>query len=188
MIIKGFFFDLDGTLVDTQEADFLAYRDAFLEVANLAITREDFARTNGQEMRDKVVSLVPKGMDSEQLLALANAKRRHYKKYLHLTSPNERLVKFIEQITHGAKIILVTSAKQQNAKSVLQAHGLLEIFDHMIFGEDVSHNKPHPEAYLLALRKSGLAAQEVVAFEDSEAGIASASEAGIAVIKIGKFL
>ena len=48
--------------------------------------------------------------------------------------------------------------------------------------------KPNPEAYLLALHKTGLAADEVIAFEDSLKGEAAAIGAGINVIRIRNFL
>ena len=50
-IIKGFFFDLDGTLVNTYEADFYAYRDAIEEATGIVIERDAFMGTNGMEMR-----------------------------------------------------------------------------------------------------------------------------------------
>jgi len=48
----------------------------------------------------------------------------------------------------------------------------------------VEHVKPHPEGYLLALDRLGVAASEAVAFEDTEAGIASAKAAGLTCLAV----
>lgn len=50
--------------------------------------------------------------------------------------------------------------------------------------DDVSNRKPHPEPYLAALRALGVEPGSCVAIEDSPAGLASASAAGIAVIGV----
>jgi len=48
----------------------------------------------------------------------------------------------------------------------------------------MQHGKPHPEGYLRALDLLGLDAAEVVAFEDTEAGIAAAKGAGLTCIAV----
>jgi beta-phosphoglucomutase-like phosphatase (HAD superfamily) len=48
----------------------------------------------------------------------------------------------------------------------------------------VVHSKPAPDCYLFALQRMGLAAQDVVAFEDTEHGVAAAIAAGMACVAI----
>jgi len=101
-----------------------------------------------------------------------------------LVKPNQRLIDFIALMREGHVMALVTTAERGNAIRVLRASGLDEMFDYMIFGADVTQAKPHPEAYLKALELSGLAPQDVIAFEDSESGIKAATSAGLRVIKV----
>jgi len=185
-LIKAFFFDLDGTLVNTYEADYLAYRDAIKKVVGSDITREDFAQTNGKEMRHKLADLTP-GITEEQVLNIAEQKKYHYAKYLHLTVPNEPLITFLRAQARDQRAVLVTTAKRHNAMLVLDAHNLTTHFSDMVFGDEVPHPKPHPQPYLVALNKTGLQPYEVVAFEDSDTGAASAIAAGISVIRVGSF-
>lgn len=185
-MIRGFFFDLDGTLVNTYKADFLAYRDAINDVLNIEIAESDFNKTHGLEMRDKLKLLTP-GTNEENIQAIATAKKGYYQKYLAITEPNDRLISFLADFAEHQTICLVTTAKKDNALSVLRHHDLEKYFSHTVFGEEISHPKPDPEAYLLALERSGLSREEVIAFEDTEAGIKSAEAAGIAVVHVRTF-
>lgn len=185
-MIKGLFFDLDGTLIDTYEADFLAYRDSISDVLNIVIDHSEFRLTHGQEMLKKLESLAP-GTDSDQAQQIAVRKKLHYKKYIADTTPNRSLIEFMSSFVGQTAIVLVTSAKRENALAALKEHKIVNLFSEMIFGEDVTNAKPDPEPYLLALSRTGLKANEALVFEDTETGILSAEAAGIAVIHVKKF-
>lgn len=182
-LIKALFFDLDGTLVNTYEADYRAYSDAIKEVTGIDIEREAFMQTHGQEMRKKIAVLTPTVKENE-IKRIGESKKKHYAKYTHLTIPNIALISFLSMIADEQKAVLVTTAKRQNALLVLKAHDIFRHFDEMVFGDEVESSKPSPEPYLLALKKMNLLPYEVIAFEDSEVGIASAKAAGISVIKV----
>lgn len=183
-MIKGLFFDLDGTLVHTYEADFMAYRDAIAEVTGDTIDQADFAKTHGQEMRDKLTSL-KFDLSEHDVQKVGAAKKRHYDKYVHITEADESLIGLLAKLADQLVMVLVTTAKQENALKVLAQHGLTDYFQYTVFGDEVAKPKPDPEPYLLALQKSGLAADDVIAFEDSPTGIAAAEAAGIKVIPVG---
>lgn len=185
-MIQGFFFDLDGTLVNTYKADFLAYRDAVREVTGAELAEDEYAALHGMEIGAKLARLVPELTD-EQVAAIRRSKKGHYKKYLHLTESNSTLVQFLEQFAPHQHCVLVTTAKRENATDVLRQHQLERFFTEIITGDDVANHKPDPESYLLALQKTGLRPEQVVAFEDSKSGIQSAEAAGIAVVHVKEF-
>lgn len=185
-MIKGLFFDLDGTLVNTYEADYLAYRDAIKEVAGVDVDRDSFAKTHGQEARQKLDYLAP-GLSDEDIDRVRHAKKNHYPKYLQHTTPNTTLIDFLRDMSQHHVTAIVTTAKSHNAEAVLEAHGLTDLFEIKVYGDDVKDAKPHPESYLLALERSGLRADEVIAFEDSQSGLDAARAAGLATIHIRSF-
>ncbi|MGI0134809.1 MAG: HAD family hydrolase, partial [Candidatus Micrarchaeaceae archaeon] len=123
-LIKAFFFDLDGTLVDTYEADYLAYRDAIQEVTGKSISREAFTETHGQELRSKLAALAPE-IDNAAIQKISDSKKRHYPKYTHLTVLNDALIQFLATCAKEHETVLVTTAKRQNALLVLKAHNIL---------------------------------------------------------------
>lgn len=184
--LKGLFFDLDGTLVNTYEADFMAYRDAIEEATGITIEHDAFMATNGMEMKKKLEILTP-DITHDQVSQVAAGKKKYYKNYLHKTIPNESLIAFLKDMAEYHTTALVTTAKQQNAEAVLNEYGIANVFDVKIFGDGVSSPKPDPESYLKALEATGLLADEVLAFEDSQTGIDAAHAAGIKTVHIRSF-
>jgi sugar-phosphatase len=69
---------------------------------------------------------------------------------------------------------------------VLAGAGLAEHVTAVVTADDVTRGKPDPEGYGLALESlaDGLAARDAVAFEDTEAGVASAIAAGLRCIAV----
>ena len=184
-VVTALLFDLDGTLVDTRDANFFAYRDA-LRSAGHDFTRSQFDTTWGQDSRDFLPRLFPE-MDAEAVAAVRSLKSEAYNQYLDFTTPNTALIEFLKQSTTNQATALVTTAKRDNAESILRQHGIADVFTTKVFGEDLRQSKPDPEAYLTALRRLETNAHAALAFEDSEAGIASASRAGVSVIKVAHF-
>ena len=79
-------------------------------------------------------------------------------------------------------VAIVTGAARAEVEPVLAAAGLLDSFTGIVSSDDVVDGKPHPEGYLRALELVGVdpaQAGEVVGFEDTEAGVASAKAAGL---------
>lgn len=185
-MLKGFFFDLDGTLVNTYQADYLAYRDAVQEAVGKELIEAKYAALHGMEIGAKLAMLFP-GLVDDEVTAIRQSKKKHYPKYVHLTEANNGLIGFLAQLSKHQLCALVTTAKSENVGHVLKHHNLLQFFTHIVCGDDVTAHKPDPEAYHLALQKAGLQPHEVLAFEDSDSGIKSAEAAGIPVVHIKEF-
>jgi len=82
----------------------------------------------------------------------------------------------------GLKIGVCTTSNEQAAKAITEKI-LSDIkFDIVLAGDVVSHKKPDPEIYNLALSKTGLKPDEVMVVEDSKNGVLAAKAAGTHVI------
>ena len=83
-------------------------------------------------------------------------------------------------------VAVVSGAYRREIEPVLDGAGLADVVGVIVAADDVARGKPDPEGYLRALEAlgGGLAADEVVAFEDTEAGIASARSAGLRCIAV----
>lgn len=185
--ITAFFFDLDGTLVNTHESNYGAYRAAVLDAVGIDLGRELFERIKAGESSNDFLSALLPNTSKDDIAKINNRKKELYPSFLHLSELNEFLSTFLEQMAAHNITALVTTAKQQNAEAVLKQHNLGKYFTYKIFGDDVTNMKPHPEAYLLALKKSGVSVDETLAFEDSDKGVQAAHAAGIRTIRIRSF-
>lgn len=83
----------------------------------------------------------------------------------------------------GIPIGLVTMSIRRMALQIASAIGD-DVFDVVIAGDDVEHPKPHPQPYLLAAERLGVAIHDCVAIEDSEFGLVSAVSSGAATIVV----
>ena len=184
-MIRGLLFDLDGTLVDTHQANFEAYRRALAD-CGVVLSHEAFMEVVGHQAMTFLPMLAP-GLSQDEYRQITERKAVYYKEVIHLSVANTALIKFLDDAGGKNRTALVTSAKRGNAENVLQHHGLTDKFDLIITSDDVATSKPSPEPYLLALEKLGLKPEEAIAFEDSAVGVQAAEAAGIAVVPIGNY-
>jgi beta-phosphoglucomutase len=83
-------------------------------------------------------------------------------------------------------VAIVSGAARPEIEPVVEAAGIADSFVAIVPAEDVEHGKPHPDGYLRALElfEDGIPAEDVLVFEDTEAGIAAAKAAGMRCIAV----
>jgi HAD superfamily hydrolase (TIGR01509 family) len=81
-------------------------------------------------------------------------------------------------------LAVATSSVSASARPFLARHGLTAFFEAVITGEEVEHGKPHPDIYLRAAEKLGVAADACLVIEDALSGIAAAKAAKMRVAAI----
>ncbi|SNT10690.1 HAD family hydrolase [Tropicimonas sediminicola] len=91
----------------------------------------------------------------------------------------------LERLTGaGWSMVVVTSTRTVTARSHLGEAGLLDHFLDVVGGDAVPANKPDPAPYLIGAERAGAHSRDCLAFEDSDAGVASALAAGCEVHQI----
>lgn len=183
----GYFFDLDGTLVNTHASNLAAYQQAIYDITGISLDQErlyllDREIRAGRNYCDFIPKVLGK-MDTETLMRISTQKAKIYPHFIDLSTLNHELIDRIVTWKQDpyALIVLVTSAKQRNAEAVLVHHGIQDLFDIKIFGDKIVRSKPDPEIYFDALKRSAIDPHEAIAFEDSPSGITAAKAAGIEV-------
>ncbi|MBZ4395877.1 MULTISPECIES: HAD family phosphatase [unclassified Myxococcus] len=175
-------FDMDGTLLFTEEANFISYRRAF---ADVGFTLEQAAYQRAFGLRfDAMVKEVGAELSPEDARRVREAKARYYPESFDQVRPNVPLITFLRSVRAQHKTGLVTTAATANARALLRHFDLAPLFDVTVFGEDVARPKPDPEGYLRAATLAEIPPSECLAFEDSPSGIAAAQAAGIRVVRI----
>ncbi|APX11393.1 HAD family hydrolase [Tateyamaria omphalii] len=84
----------------------------------------------------------------------------------------------------GARMAVVTSTSGEAARRHLGGAGLLDHFEAVLGGDEVSARKPDPAPYVEAAALLGLAPDMCAAFEDSDRGITSAVHAGCRAVQV----
>ena len=184
-LIKNFetwLFDLDGTLIDSKTSNYLAYKDALAEL-RMKLNEEDFTKYWGHDSGYFLPKLFP-NISNIQIQKIRQLKPIFFKNYLTEINVNDDLINLIKENFTNYKIGLVTTAKLESIQAVFSFLKFDKYFSVIVSGDSPASPKPSPEPYLHALEKLNSLPNTAVAFEDSETGIISATNAGIKVIKI----
>lgn len=176
-------FDLDGTFVDTADANYAAYAQALAE-AGITVDRPTFDKVATGRHRTHFLPILAAGHTAD-LDAVARRKQELYPGFADLTRVNPALLGLARAVQGRLRLALVTTASWSSVTAVLDAHGLAGLFDVVVTGDDVAAPKPDPEAYRLAADRLGLSPAACLAFEDSDAGVRSAEAAGMTVLRVG---
>lgn len=182
MQIKLLITDFDGTLADTFESNYRAYKEAFEKVSK-SLSREKYRECFGLRF-DNLMSAV--GIEDEITKShIKELKAEYYTQNFNHLKVNKQLLDFIRYFRkNGGKTAIASTAREKNLRNALAFIGAEKDFDIILAGESVSHGKPNPEIYNTVLSLAGVSADEALVFEDSEVGCQAAEAAHIPYIKI----
>ncbi len=184
MKIKTLFFDLDGTLIDSEkmaaecltavmkslgmgfdsgDADFITGRtwesafDLLYGKYSFPIPREDFAKRVLDAYRDDLA-----------------------KNLQEVTGARVAIPKLAQEY----RMALISGSHRREILFALEHLGIRNHFEVVLGAEDYPKSKPAPDGYLKALSMMNARPEETLVFEDSEAGIASGLASGLWVVAI----
>ena len=186
---KGFIFDLDGVIVDTAKYHFLAWRDLANSLGF------DFTETENEQLKgvsrikslEKILQWGNKTLSEDDFNSKMTQKNEEYLSYIDQMDTSEILPdvpKVLEYLKSKSQTISLGSASK-NARQILQKVKLLNHFDAIVDGNDVSNAKPDPEVFLIAAKQLNKKPEDCIVFEDSVAGVQAANTAGMLSIGIG---
>ena len=187
--IKACLFDLDGVIVDTAKYHYLAWKRLANELG-FEFTEEDNEKLKGvsrMKSLDILLELGNVSVDEETKQAFAEKKNAWYVEYISKMDSSEILPGVIDFLTslreNGIKISLGSVSK--NAMLILKNVGIVPYFDAVIDGTKIAHAKPDPEVFLKGASELGVDPKECVVFEDAQAGIEAAINAGMYSVGVG---
>ena len=180
--IKAIITDFDGTLVNTFNANFYAYHEAFKQYG-YELTRDQYKECYGLRYDAFCDKMSIKQDDRKPIKEL---KKKIYPDFFDYLTINQNLLTFIRasHILYGIKTCIASTATKENLYNVLKYFNIEDAFDIIITGENVSKGKPDPEVYLKALNLLECDNDEVIVFEDSEVGCEAAENAELNYIKV----
>ena len=177
-------FDMDGTLVATTEADFLAWQRVFKD-SGRELNFEDYFPLLGKTSTDLVHhTLKLKGAEAET--ALQN-KMKYFERIV--AEKGITLMPYTRQLLQALvnlklPVALATSSRKKKMRLVLEEVELMKYFNVLVSGEEVKRGKPEPEIFLLTARKLAVEPSKCLVVEDSLSGILAAKAAGMKCIAV----
>ena len=177
-------FDLDGLLIDSEKMYYQVFA-ALVRMYGKYFTLEEYtAEYSGRSLKENIQGLIDQfilPVTLEEAYGIITEYLLNYDLRTIQLKPGAReLIQYLRQ--NQVNVYLATSGNENRARTILKNHGLEEIFDVMVFKEDIQNGKPAPDIFLKASVKGGVPAQDCLVLEDSEAGILAAARAGMKVI------
>jgi beta-phosphoglucomutase len=205
-MIRAFVFDLDGTLVETEELKALSYARAATALCpdlNEGEVIAAFGDLVGLSRQEVAVGLMRRfGLEEAARARMAEfGVDKPWQAYVQIRlGIYEEMLgdsKLIQEYRYphniallrsvrreGFPTALATQSHREQAQRVLNILGLADEFDVVVTRDDVEHGKPDPEMHLLAARELGVQPGECLAVEDSPVGVQGALAAGTEVIAV----
>jgi len=183
-VFKAAIFDMDGLLIDSERIIMQACIAAASEFG-IAYTPSDYVELIGRAAPDSTrIMTAQLGGEAQfkqviqRVDELLNDEANHF--------PLKAGALEIIQHFHAQNIPcgVASSSYQPVIKHRLSQVGIIQYFNAITSGDEVQRGKPHPDIYLLALEKLGIAAKDSIAFEDSEFGARAAIAAGLNVVVV----
>ncbi len=185
MVPEALVFDFDGTLVDTETAEYESVRrvwEAHGHAYELLRWTPYVGTTNPVPWTEELEALLGIPLDHAGLRAQA---RRINRDLLHLVTARPGVHELLTEAgEHGVPIAIASNAPADWVEHHLDRLGMLHHFAHVVTVDRVARPKPHPEMYLTAVAKLGASPERSVAFEDSATGLAAARAAGLYTVAV----
>jgi beta-phosphoglucomutase len=177
-------FDFNGTLSDDEPIMYAVYAELFGELGHPLTEQEYYDELAGHTEEEIFRRWL--GRVEPELVADRIARYRARVSDGTTVEPGVR-----EAVRHAAArvpIAVVSGAALEEIDPVLEAAGIAPLFRAIVAADHVADGKPHPEGYLLAAELLGVAPEQTVAFEDTEAGVGAAKAAGLYCVGITRTL
>ncbi|MGF7151916.1 HAD superfamily hydrolase (TIGR01509 family) [Sphingomonas zeicaulis] len=190
MIIKAVLFDLDGTLVDSNDMHVSAWHEAFAGIG-VSLDRRVIHDQIGKGADMLVPTLLP-ALDEAGQKGLGEAQGRIFKdRFRDKVRPFPGAHDLLAQAyRNGQKVVFATSASKSDLDHYVELLDARDLVCGMTSAEDVEHTKPAPDIFAMALAKvEPLSPEEALVIGDTPYDIEAAAKCGIRTVAVrsGRF-
>ncbi len=166
------FFDLDGTLVETDYANFLAYNKAIKSVLNKSI----IFNPNERFTREKLFSIFT-NLTKTEIVRIIERKEMYYKEYLTETKLNETIYQVLNKYHKTNRTFLVTNCRKNRALLTLRHHNIEDKFEKLFYRQFNKNKKVNK--FKNAISDLNITPHKIILFENEQAEILDAIDSGI---------
>lgn len=188
MNLKAVLFDMDGVLYNSMRYHTKAWKET-MDSIGISSTREEFYLYEGRTGRSTINYLFERekgrsatDIEKADIYAIKSALFNKYNKGETIKDTDKVLAKVT---SYNLQPVLVTGSGQDTLINKLNTDypGCFKK-DMMVTAHDVQHGKPHPEPYLMGLKKANCQINEAIVIENAPLGVESAHKAGLFTIAV----
>jgi beta-phosphoglucomutase len=181
---RALVFDFNGTLSHDEPLLCAIYQELFAEHGRPLSEAEYYDELAGRSEEAIIGGWLE--VEGDELRALVDERVERYRLRADGSTVPGPVREAVREAARHVPVAVVSGAYRREIEPVLRAAGLAGSIAVVVAADDVTHGKPHPEGYLSVLARLGhtLEPGEVVAFEDTEAGVASARGAGLRCLAV----
>jgi beta-phosphoglucomutase-like phosphatase (HAD superfamily) len=183
-MIRAIVFDFNGTLSDDEPLLYELYAELFAELGRPLSQEaylEELAGNTEEEIVRRWLGRVDDTLVAERIA-------RYAERAGDGSTVDDDARAAVRYAAGRVPVGLVSAATHAEIDPVLSAAGIADLFGVVVSSADVTQGKPHPEPYELAAELLELPPADVLVFEDTEAGVASAKAAGMQVVGVTRTL
>jgi membrane protein len=185
MQIKAILFDIDGTLVDSNDMHVDAWQAAFADTGR----RFDRSVIHGQigKGADMLLPALVPDLDEAGQKKLGEAEGEIFKaRFLEQVKPFASAHDLLAHAhRRGQKVVLATSSSQDQLDHYLDLLDVRDLVDATTSSADVENTKPAPDIFATALAKlPGISAAEALVVGDTPYDVEAAKKCGIPAIAL----
>ncbi|SHK52073.1 pyrophosphatase PpaX [Clostridium cavendishii DSM 21758] len=174
-MIKAVLFDLDGTLIDTNELIFNSFDYALRTVLNLNPSKDEITQLFGKPLRGSLAQFNEEKADE----LVTTYRRYNEERHDTMCKPFEGVKELLDGLKdRGIKLGIVTSKRKVLAERGLVLGGLLEYFDVFFTPESTKNHKPHGEPAEKACESLNVKPEEAIMVGDSNFDLLCGKNAG----------
>ena len=184
--LNTIFFDLDGTIVDTEKIYFRFWKEAS-KIYGYELKDEEALNLRSREHKSakEYIEHVSNGkLDFD----IVRNKRIELMKEYFLDYPielKEGAKELLTKLNSEGKYIYIVSANEANKTwNILKKTNIDYLVKDVISSKDVKRGKPFPDVYLKACQLAGVRPQDVLTFEDAPCGLKSSYDAGCFTVMV----
>jgi beta-phosphoglucomutase family hydrolase len=180
-LAKAVIWDLDGTLVDSAEYHWQAWRDT-MKGQGVELTHDQFLETFGWRNDAILGKWLGTGMTTENSQRLGDEKEACFRRLVRsgTIAPLPGAAEWVKRLKReGWQQAIASSAPRENVQALLENLALADNFQVIVAAEDVERGKPDPEVFLKAASLLGVTPSRSIVVEDAAMGIEAARRAGM---------